>query len=119
LSDAIKAKLRDGAISSGHAKALLALDPGIREAIAERIVRDGLSVRDVERLGERRAATRPSVSRAPAKSADLEAVEARLRYALGSPVTLVPVAKGGRIEVRYSSDDDLNRILDIVAPEVS
>jgi len=119
LSDTLKAKLRDGAISFGHAKALLALDPGVREAIAERIVRDGLSVRDVERLGERRTVARPIAARARTKSADLEAVEARLRYALGSPVTLVPVSKGGRIEVRYSSDDDLNRILDIVAPEVS
>jgi ParB family transcriptional regulator, chromosome partitioning protein len=118
LSDALKLKLREGAISFGHAKALLALDPAVREAIAERIVRDGLTVRDVERLGERRKAS-PATSRARAKSPDLEAVETRLRYALGSPVTLVPGPKGGKIEVRYANDDDLNRILDIVAPEVS
>lgn len=119
LSDSLKAKLRDGLITFGHAKALLALDPAVREEIAARIVRDGLSVRDVERLGERRkapASARKSGS-ARAKSPDLEAVEARLRYALASPVTLVPGVTGGKIEVRYAGDDDLNRILDIVAPE--
>jgi ParB family chromosome partitioning protein len=118
LSDALKLKLREGAISFGHAKALLSLDPAVREVIAERIVRDGLTVRDVERLGERRKAS-PATSRERAKSPDLEAVETRLRYALGSPVALVPGPKGGKIEVRYANDDDLNRILDIVAPEVS
>ncbi len=118
LSDPLKAKLREGLISFGHAKALLAIAPALREEIAARIVRDGLSVRDVERLGERRKpASKATVARA--KSPDLEALEARLRYALGSPVVLVPGPAGGRIEVRYSSDDDLTRILDIIAPEAS
>jgi len=118
LSDALKAKLRDGAISFGHAKALLALEPAVREAVAERIARDGLTVRDVERLGERR---KPKAA-APAARAtlpELQAAETRLRYALGAPVALVPTPHGGRIEVRYANDDDLNRLLDIIAPEVS
>jgi ParB family chromosome partitioning protein len=90
----------------------------LREDVAARIVRDGLSVRDVERLGERRKpASAGSVVRV--KTPDLEALEARLRYALGSPVALVPGPKGGKIEVRYSGDDDLTRILDIIAPEAS
>jgi ParB family chromosome partitioning protein len=118
LSDAIKAKLRDGLITFGHAKALLALAPAIREDVAMRVVRDGLSVRDVERLGERRKG-RSAGTVARVKTPDLEALEARLRYALGSPVTLVPGPTGGKIEVRYSGDDDLTRILDIIAPEVS
>ncbi len=118
LSDPIKAKLRTGAITLGHAKALLALDPAVREAIAERIVRDDLTVRAVERMGAPRAeksVPRPSRKKTP----DLEAVEARLRYALGAPVALVPGPKGGRIEVRYADDADLNRILDTIAPEAS
>ena len=118
LSDALKAKLRDGAISFGHAKALLALEPAVREAVAERIARDGLTVRDVERLGERRKpkAAAPVVR---ATLPELQAAETRLRYALGAPVALVPTPHGGRIEVRYANDDDLNRLLDIIAPEVS
>jgi ParB family chromosome partitioning protein len=119
LSDALIAKLRQGTISFGHAKALLALDPAMREAIAERIVRDGLTVRDVERLGERRKPKPAPAAPSRTKSPDLEAVEARLRYALGAPVTIVSGPSGGRIEVRFANDADLNRILDVVAPEAS
>jgi ParB family chromosome partitioning protein len=119
LSDALKAKLRDGAISFGHAKALLALDPALRDGVAERIARDGLTVRDVERLGEHRKPRRVPPAGTRTKLPDLQAAEARLRYALGAPVALVPTPNGGRIEVRYAGDDDLNRILDIIAPEVS
>ena len=117
LSDPLKAKLRAGLISFGHAKALLALDPSVRESIAERIARDGLTVRDVEALGTRRKTQ--SSPAPPAKSPDVLAVEARLRYALGAHVTIVSAAKGGRIEVRYANDADLNRILDTIAPEAS
>jgi ParB family transcriptional regulator, chromosome partitioning protein len=117
LSDPLKAKLRAGLISFGHAKALLALDPSVRESIAERIARDGLTVRDVEALGTRRK-TQASPA-PPAKSPDLLAVESRLRYALGAPVSIVSGTHGGRIEVRYANDADLNRILDTIAPEAS
>lgn len=118
LSDALKAKLRAGLISFGHAKALLALDPAVREAVAERIERDGLTVREVEGLGARRKPK--STSAASAKPADVLAVEARLRYALAAPVAIVASgARGGRIEVRYADDADLNRILDTIAPEES
>jgi len=121
LSDPLKAKLRSGMISFGHAKALLALDPAIREAVAERIERDGLTVRDVERLSERRKPKTPLAQRsqAPAKSPDVLAVEARLRYALAAPVAIVASARGGHIEVRYADDADLNRILETIAPEQS
>jgi ParB family chromosome partitioning protein len=115
LSDPIKAKLREGAISLGHAKALLALDPALREGIAERIVRQDLTVRAVERMGESRVTTRAT----RAKSPDLEALEARMRYALGAPVVVTPGPKGGRIEVRYADETDLDRILNIIAPEPS
>jgi ParB family transcriptional regulator, chromosome partitioning protein len=115
LSDSIKAKLRQRLISFGHARALLGLDAAMREAIAERIVRDGLSVRDVERLGERRA--KKSAATQPAKSPDILAVESRLRYALAAPVAVIGGARGGRIEVRYADAADLNRLLDAIAPE--
>jgi ParB family chromosome partitioning protein len=119
LSDAIKARVRSGALTAGHARALLALDEDQREAVAERIVREGLTVRDVEQLGERKrkpAGALPATGRAT-KSPDIEAVESRLRYALGSPVAIIASGKGGRIELRYADQGDLNRILDLIAPE--
>lgn len=119
LSDAVKARLRRGGISVGHARALLALHEAEREAVAERIERDGLSVRDVERLGTRRAAAAPERARPRAKSPDLEAVESRLRYALGAAVAILPGRSGGRIEIRYANDGELTRILDAIVPEAS
>jgi ParB family chromosome partitioning protein len=124
LSDPIKAKLRAGTLSVGHARALLGLPDGEREAVAFRIEREGLSVRDVEALGTRRkppgparkAAATPTAS---TKSPDVEAVESRLRFALGAPVAIVPAAAGGRLEIRYADDADLARIVDVLLPEGS
>jgi ParB family chromosome partitioning protein len=119
LSDAIKAHLRSGEISVGHARALLALDPAVRESVATRIARDGLTVRDVERLG-RRPAARAKPAAAPRRGPDVEAVESRLRYRLGAPVAIVSGQSGsGRIEIRFSDDADLTRIVDVLLPEGS
>lgn len=121
LDDGIKARLRRGALSVGHARALLALDPAIREDVAVQVERDDLTVRDLERMGaKRRERAVPAQRNAPParKSADLEALESRLRYRLGAPVGIVLGAGGdGRIEVRFSSGADLTRIVDVMLPE--
>jgi ParB family chromosome partitioning protein len=117
LSDPVKAHLRAGTITFAHARALLALEPAERETVAVRIARDGLSVRDVERLGKRRVPK--ATPAAPArKLPDIEAVESRMRYRLGAPVAIVRGASGnGRIEIRFADDADLTRIVDVILPE--
>jgi ParB family chromosome partitioning protein len=118
LSDPIKALVRSGALSVGHARALLAVDASERQALAERIVRDGLTVRDVERLGERRRSSTPTPP--PRRSSpDRDALEARLRYALGAPVAIVGGTKGGRIEIRYADEGDLGRIVEALLPDAT
>jgi ParB family chromosome partitioning protein len=119
LSDPIKSQLRSGAISFGHAKALLALDPKDREAVAKRIERDGLTVRDVERLGRRRGAPAKAAGGLPhPKKPDVEAALGRLRYHLGAPVAIVAGPSGtGRVEIRFSDDADLTRIVDLILQE--
>ena len=115
LPDGVKALLRSGDLTVGHARALLAVDESERQGLAERIVRDGLTVRDVERLGERR---RTAVPKRRASSPDREALEARLRYALAAPVAIVGGATGsGRIEIRYADERDLGRIVDSLLPD--
>lgn len=116
LPDPIKALLRNGSISVGHARALLAIDPREQVALAGRIVREGLTVRDIERQRERRrgAGERkagPVLDPAP-QSADRHALEGRLRYMFGAPVVIVGERSGGRIEIRYADDADLGRIVD-------
>ena len=80
-----------------------------------------MTVRDVERMGAKRRETpKAPPARVPPvrKSADLEAVESRLRYRLGAPVGIVLGATGdGRIEVRFSGAADLARIVDVILPE--
>ena len=118
LSDPIKAQVRAGAISAGHARALLALDPAEREAVAQRIARDGLSVRVVERLGTKKIAPAKGTRSAARKAPDVEAVESRMRYRLGAPVAIVSgPSGGGRIEIRFSDDADLTRIVDVILEE--
>jgi ParB family chromosome partitioning protein len=119
LSDPVKSLLRSGSITVGHARALLGVEVGEREALADRIVRDGLTVRDVERHGERRRSAKEP-ARGPSRprsSPDRDALEARLRYALGAPVKIVPAATGGRIEIRYANEEDLGRLVDALLPE--
>jgi ParB family chromosome partitioning protein len=116
LPDPIKALLRNGSISVGHARALLAIDPREQVALAGRIVREGLTVRDIERQRERRrgAGERkagPVLDPTP-QSADRHALEGRLRYMFGAPVVIVGERSGGRIEIRYADDADLGRIVD-------
>jgi ParB family chromosome partitioning protein len=120
LSDSIKAQVRAGAISASHARALLALEPAERETVALRIARDGLSVRDVERIGgQRNRKLRTNKPRAATrKEPDVEAVEGRLRYRLGAPVAIVGAPSGsGRIEIRFADDADLTRIVDVILEE--
>ncbi len=117
LSDAIKARLRSGGLGVGHARALLAVPSDRREAVAQRVEREQLTVRDIERLAAsgRTLASRPRVA-AP-ESPDLSDVERRLRYVLGAPIAIVPGTAGGRIEIRYCGADDLTRIVDVLLRE--
>jgi ParB family chromosome partitioning protein len=116
LPDGAKALLRSGAISAGHARALLALLPDRRDVVAERIVRDGLTVRAVEELA--RPAPRVRKTVAPAQrtteSNDNEALLERLRYLLATHVALVPREHGGAIEIRYADEAELMRISDLL-----
>ena len=114
LSEAIQVRLRTRELSVGHARALLAVPADRREALAARVARDGLTVRDLERLGRHRAPAEGKAPPTPAKTPDHVAVEGRLRYALGAPVALVPTGKGGRLEIRYGDEADLARIVDVL-----
>ena len=124
LSDTIKAKLKNHTLSVGHARALLAFAQDQREQLAERIERDGWTVRDVERYGQRASEARAPRARKngakeDAKNPDVVGAENRLRYALAAPVAIVPGARGGRLEIRYADDADLMRIVEALLPERS
>jgi ParB family chromosome partitioning protein len=112
LAGPIQALIRARQLSPGHAKALLSFPEKDRVTIAERAAREGISVRVLERLAQRLAA--PPKKRAPAGVDDLNDVADQLRHRLGSRITFVRAKKGGRIEIRFTDESDLIRIVDIL-----
>ena len=127
LPPRVQASLREGTVSSGHARALVGVeDEGELLDLHRSILDDGLSVRDVERRTRRlRAGGEPEAPPAPAPPADagpalsardrlqIEAFEDRLRSHVSSRVQIKHRAGdgGGVIEVAYYSVDDLERVV--------
>ena len=104
-----------GKIDMGHARALLALPVAQQGAVAARIVAQGLSVRDTERLAQSAqgaAARRRRSSRAKGADGDLRRLEEELADALGARVRIETSRGGaGRIVIGYSSLEQLDGLL--------
>ena len=114
LPEPIKLMLHDGALTAGHARALLTAANPI--ALAEKIVADGLNVRQTEALakGEEAAALRPALTGGKAgaeKDADLLSLEESLSEQLGLKVQIVTRGKGGSLTITYKSLDQLDDVL--------
>jgi ParB family transcriptional regulator, chromosome partitioning protein len=113
LPDTVKEKLAAGALSAGHGRALLAVaDP---EMVARRIVDQGLTVRDVEKIAQREAEGHDDAARKPSKSvardADTLALETRLSEVLGLAVSVEHKgAAGGVIKIRYRTLEQLEAL---------
>ncbi len=116
LPAAVQDKVRTGQISTGHAKALAALgSPSLQIEIAERILKEGLSVRQVELLAGRagkddgRAGSGARVA-TPA-DANVRAAEQHLQRAVGTRVRIVQgKGGGGRIELHFFSHEEMERV---------
>ncbi|GAC1359263.1 MAG: ParB/RepB/Spo0J family partition protein [Vulcanimicrobiaceae bacterium] len=119
LSDAIKAMLSDGRLSAGHARALLAAPEADRLSLAQRVVNEGLSVRELERLAGAIGQPHHADGTKPAKplTPDETDFESKLRFRLGTHVALRRSGKGGKIEIKFSSEKDLIRIADVLLGE--
>jgi len=116
LPDEIQEQVRAGSLSAGHARALLGAKPGAIRELARKVVSEGLTVRQTERLvnldgaARRRERRRRRLERDP----EIAAFEQQLRERLGAPVAVVPQGVGGRLEIRYADADDLMRIGDLL-----
>jgi ParB family chromosome partitioning protein len=107
LPEHARALLAGGQITAGHARALLAVaDP---DDIADRIVADGLTVRDVERLGENAGKVEhaPRRTKAPV-DADTLALQEKLALALGAKVTIRHTGESGDIRIAFSNFEQLD-----------
>lgn len=108
-------------MSVGHAKVLLALKSQEEQlAVAETVLRRSATVRAAERLVAHQLGTdRPRRKRSPkagqaSTSTAVAELQNRLQQHLGTRVTLHETGKGGRIEIEYYSNDDLQRVLGVI-----
>jgi ParB family chromosome partitioning protein len=121
LPEDIQKLVEDSTISMGHARALLGVDDQeIQRKIARNVVDQRLSVRETERA-VKRVVDGVSASATIAQplrqdDANIRAAEDRLRRRLGTQVRVMRNSKGngGKIELHYYNDDDLNRLYELL-----
>jgi ParB family transcriptional regulator, chromosome partitioning protein len=119
LPEKIRISLRKGEITSGHARALLALPGSEKQLTAwKQIVTSKLNVRDVEILVTGKS-DKPKIKkggrkRAFTKNAELNAIVEKLTTLLGTKVKILGTTQRGRIELNYYSKDDLEMILGVL-----
>lgn len=116
LPETIREDLVSGALSEGHARALLGLDrPADQLRVREQVMRGGLTVRATEALVRKLRTGRPPRPRRPvAADPNLGDLEDRLRTALGTKVRIQRSGAAGTVEISFYSADDLTRIADLV-----
>lgn len=113
-------------ISEGHARALLSIaDPDWQIEIWQRIVKQGLNVREAERLSRISDASRTSKSQHVSRATchrrpdpNLSDVEEKLRRYLGTKVVISRKGDKGSIDIEFYDDEDLMRIIDLLASGV-
>lgn len=113
----IQDSVRKCEISMGHARALLSLDDvEAQKKLWRKIIKQNLSVRRVEQLVKEAARREPlkNPPSFPKKSPHLIHVEDKFREIYGTQVRIYPRKEGGKIEIEYYSDDDLDRIYHIL-----
>ena len=112
LPAAVQTDVAAGRLTMGHARALAGLsDPEEQLAAARRIREGDLSVRDAEALVKRVATPKPdSAAETPPADVHVRDAEERLRVSLGTRVRIVQRGKRGRIEISFTSENELQRL---------
>ncbi|MEN9602899.1 MAG: hypothetical protein RIS56_2505 [Verrucomicrobiota bacterium] len=126
LPAAVLAVVRDGSLSVGHAKVILSVeDPYQQETLARLTLRGGWTVRQLEAAIAKKDSSAPSMAVDPrAASVPVPAdphvtdLENRIRERVGLRIGLHYKAGKGRLEIQFHSDDELDRILDVLGVSV-
>jgi len=122
LPQIIQSMVENGQLSMGHARAILPIEAERdQERLANDVIRKGLSVRETERLVKASLETKIARSASVEESevpdpnrANISAAESKLSRRIGSPVKIRFSAKGGQIEIKFSSSDELTRIFELL-----
>jgi ParB family chromosome partitioning protein len=121
LPEDIQRLVEEEKISMGHARALLGVDdPDIQRRIAHNVIEQSLSVRETERAIKRIiAGASPAMATQPPPKRDdanIRAAEVKLRRRFGTQVRVLPsqTGTGGKIEIEYYNDNDLDRLYQLL-----
>jgi ParB family chromosome partitioning protein len=118
LPDDLQQLVKEGRLSTGHARTLLAItNPELQRRIARQIIGGGLSVRATEQLVQKTGEEKPARQTAPQQvDPNVRAAETKLRRALGTQVKIVQngVDGRGRVEISFFNTQDLNRIYNLL-----
>jgi ParB family transcriptional regulator, chromosome partitioning protein len=110
----VQRQVSAGALSMGHARALVGLDnPVTVKKAADDVIARALSVRETEAL-VRRLNAPPAPVAAAVKDVHTREAEDVLKLSLGTRVRIVRKGKGGRVEIDFVSEDELNRIYEYI-----
>ncbi|NEK84912.1 ParB/RepB/Spo0J family partition protein [Blastococcus saxobsidens] len=118
----VQTRVAAGVISAGHARALLGLsDPAAQDALATRIVAEGLSVRATEEAVAMAAAEEPAAKRRTRRisAPGVEELGSRLSDMFETKVKIQIGRSKGKIVVEFGSVDDLQRIIGVMAPDIT
>jgi len=114
LPDSARTHVITGALSMGHARALLGLESAdALGAAADQVIAKKMSVRDTEALVKRLNSPPPKLEEKPADAptdVHTRQAEDKLRFALGTRVKIKRQGKAGRIEIEFTSEDELQRL---------
>lgn len=117
LSDKVQQMIIDDMISTGHARALLAIDdPELQYTLANKIFDEKLSVRETEKLvKEIKNPKKPKEKKLVANSFIYQDLEEKMKSVFGTKVSIASKGKGkGKIEIEYYSDDELEHLFDMM-----
>ena len=122
LDDRVKEYIIQGVLSEGHGRALLAIDDGdLQYAIAQKVIDESLSVRELERLIKKVYATekkKKNDDKVDDNNIYYKNIEEKLQSYFGTKINLSYKKDKGKIEIEYYSEEDLQRILDMMNIDV-
>ncbi|MDD5823260.1 MAG: ParB/RepB/Spo0J family partition protein [Firmicutes bacterium] len=119
LPEKVQSYISEGKLSAAHGRTLITVgDEKQQLEIAEKIIKEGLSVRATEKLAEKikdeKKPDRKKRKTKETKSAEIIAVENELRTITGTKVNITGDGKVGKIELEYYSLEELNRLIDAI-----
>ena len=115
LSSEVRAEVASGMLSMGHARALVGLeDASVQRRTARDVRARDLSVRETEALVRKLIATAPPRKASPPVDAHTKDAEEQLRLSLGTRVKIIRRGTGGRLEIGFGSEAELQRLYELL-----